>query len=63
MIGIILTLVVLGLLYYCCTLLPLPEPFPTIIKIVFIILAILVLLQAIGLVSVYPYWGRPLVIR
>lgn len=49
MISIIITLVVLGLVYWLITLLPLPDPFPLILKVVFIILAILVVLQALGI--------------
>jgi len=39
--SIIVFLVVAGLVYYCITLLPLPAPFPMIIRVVFILLAIL----------------------
>lgn len=45
---LVLYLVVIGLLWYCTTLLPLPEPIPVIIRVLFILLAILVLLSAFG---------------
>lgn len=51
MIALIVYVVILGLLYYCVTLLPLPAPFPLVVKILFIILLILVLLNAIGYVT------------
>lgn len=49
MVSLILTLVVLGLVFYCISLLPMAEPFPTIIKVVAIIIAIVLLLQFLGI--------------
>lgn len=49
MISFILTLVVLGLIFYCIQLIPMAAPFPTIIKVVVIIIAILMLLQFVGI--------------
>ena len=49
LIGVIVALVVIGLLFYCITLLPVPEPFRTAIKVVFIVIAILILLSFLGL--------------
>lgn len=51
MLSLIVYVLVLGLLYWCTTLLPLPDPFPLVVKILFVILLILVLLNAIGYVS------------
>lgn len=48
MVTLIVTLVVLGLLFWLLTLLPLPDPFPTILKVVFILIAIYVVLGAFG---------------
>jgi uncharacterized membrane protein YesL len=45
LIGVIVALVVIGLLFYCVSLLPLPEPYMTIIRVIFIIIAILYLLS------------------
>ncbi len=41
LIGILIALIVLGVIFYLVTLLPLAEPFPTLIKVVTIIVAIL----------------------
>jgi len=49
--ALIVYVVILGLLYWCVTLLPLPDPFPLVVKILFVILLILILLNAIGYVS------------
>lgn len=49
MITLIVTLVILGLVFWAITFLPIPEPFMTIIKVVFIILALIVLLNALGI--------------
>lgn len=51
MLALIVYVVILGLLYYCVSLLPLPDPFPVIVKVLFIILLILVLLNAVGFVE------------
>jgi hypothetical protein len=48
--GLILTLVILGLIAWAVTLLPLPAPFGTIIHVILVIVAILVLLSAFGIV-------------
>lgn len=48
MISLIITLVILGLAFWAITFLPIAEPFITIIKVVFIIIALIVLLQAFG---------------
>lgn len=48
MLTLIFTLVILGLLFWVLTLLPITEPFITIIKVVLIIIAIATLLNAFG---------------
>lgn len=47
--SIITTLIVAGLIYYLITLIPLPDPFPAIIRIVVIIGVVLYLLQFLHL--------------
>lgn len=47
-ISLLIGLIVAGLIYYLVTLIPLPEPFPVIIKIVVILALILWVLQAFG---------------
>ncbi len=49
LIGIIVTLVILGLILYCINLLPLPAPFGTIINVIFIIIVILYLVGLLGI--------------
>lgn len=59
MLSLIVTIIILGLIYWAVSLIPLPDPFPTIVKILFIIIAVSVLLQAFGVstgVSL-PVWG------
>lgn len=48
MIALIITLVVLGLIYWAVSLIPLPDPFPTIIKVLFVVVAVVYLLRALG---------------
>ena len=45
---LIVYLIVLGLVYWLVSLLPLPEPFGMIIKVLFVILAIVAVLSAFG---------------
>ncbi len=44
LINLVVLLVVLGLAYYLITLIPMKEPFPTIIKVVAIVIAVLCVL-------------------
>lgn len=47
LLNLIFFIVLLGLLWWVTTLLPLPAPFPTIIQLLFVILAVLALLSAL----------------
>lgn len=51
MITLIVGILVLALIYWLVSLLPIPEPFDIIIKVIFIIIAILMVLNAFGLVT------------
>ena len=51
MLSLIVSVVVLGLLYWVLTLLPLPDPFPIVLKVLFVILLVLLLLNSFGYVS------------
>lgn len=44
-VSILTTLIVLGLIYWVLTLLPLPEPFPQIVRVVMIVVVVLFLLN------------------
>ena len=46
--SLIVYLIVLGLVYWLVSLLPIPDPFGTIIKVLFVILAICAVLSAFG---------------
>jgi cation transporter-like permease len=46
--NLIILLVVIGLIAWGVTLLPLPAPFPTIIHVILVIIAILAVLHALG---------------
>lgn len=48
MISLVISLVVLGLVYWAVSFIPLPDPFPTIIKVLFIIIAVILLLNGFG---------------
>ncbi len=54
MISLIITIVILGLVYWAVSLIPLPDPFPTIVKILFILIAVMILLQAFGIPTGFP---------
>ena len=47
-VSLVITLVVLGLIAWAVTLLPLPAPFPTIIHVILVIVAVVILLRAVG---------------
>ena len=47
LLNLILFLVILGVLWWVVSLLPIPHPFPTIIQVLFIILAVLALLNVL----------------
>jgi hypothetical protein len=51
LITLIVEVVVIGLIWWCTTLLPLPEPVPVILKVIFIIILLLVVLQAFGILG------------
>lgn len=50
-VGLIITLVVLGLIFYCIELIPMAAPFPVIIRVVAIIIALLIVLNFFGLIG------------
>jgi hypothetical protein len=58
LIGLLVTILILGLIYWAVLQLPLPPPFPIIVQVIFIIILILILVQALGL-----YGGGPLILR
>lgn len=49
MISLLVTLIVLGLVFYCISLIPMAEPYPSIIRVVAVILAIIAILNGLGL--------------
>lgn len=51
LISLIVTLVILGLAFWLVSLIPLEEPFGKIIKVVFIVIAVLVVLEKLGVYS------------
>jgi hypothetical protein len=58
LISILIFIIVLGLIYYLVTLLPLPAPFKQIALIVVIIIAILWLIGGVGGPWLYPHCNR-----
>ncbi len=45
--SLIVTVILIGLLYWIVSLIPLPSPFPTIVMVLFIIWAVLVVLEGL----------------
>lgn len=50
MITLLVSLIVLSLVYWLVSLLPLPAPFNLIVKVVFILVAIVMILRFVGIV-------------
>lgn len=48
---LIVYLIVLGLVYWLVSLLPLPAPFGTMVRVLFIVLAVLAVLSAFGIIG------------
>lgn len=49
-VSLIISLIVLGLIWWLVSFIPLPEPFGQIVRVLFIILAVFVVLSAFGIV-------------
>lgn len=45
LISLLITIIIFGLIWYCIGLIPLPEPFGTIARVILVIIAIIYLLQ------------------
>lgn len=58
LIGLLITIVILGLILWAIEQLPLPPPFPMVVRIIFIIILILILVQFLGV-----YGGGPIFLR
>ncbi len=58
LIGLLLTVVILGLILWAIEQLPLPPPFPMVVRIIFVIILILILVQFLGI-----YAGGPVLLR
>ena len=54
LISLIVEIVVVALVYWLVSLLPLPEPAPLILKVIFIIILILIVLSAFGILGSNP---------
>lgn len=53
MISLIATLIILGLIFYFIEMIPMAAPFPTIVRAVAVLLAVILILQFLG-VSILP---------
>lgn len=51
LISLIISILVIALVYWLVSLIPLPEPFGQIIRVIFIIIAVLTILQAFGVLG------------
>ena len=54
MVTLIVSIILLGLLYWVVSLIPLPSPFPRVVQVLFIILLVLMLLNAFGVSTGLP---------
>ena len=57
LISLLVAVIVIGLLYWLITLLPLPDPFKKIVVVIFILIVIIWLLGFTGILGSGPYWG------
>lgn len=53
MLSLLATLVVLGLVFYLVTLIPMMDPFPQVIRVVAILIAVILILNALG-IHIFP---------
>jgi hypothetical protein len=58
LIGLLITVIILGLILWAVEQLPLPPPFPMVVRIIFVLVLILILVQFLGL-----YGGGPILLR
>ncbi len=54
LVGLLIFIIVVGLLYWCVTLLPLPQPFKNIALVIVILICIIFLLNSLGVVGSGP---------
>ncbi len=54
LVGLLVAVLIIGLIYYLITLIPLPDPFKTIVLVLFIIIVILWLLSSFGILGSGP---------
>lgn len=48
LVGLLITVIILGLILWAVEQLPLPAPFPMVVRIIFVIILILILVQFLG---------------
>jgi len=58
LIELLIAVLVIGLIYYLITMLPIPQPFKNVVTIIFIVICIIWLLSFIGAFGSGPYWGH-----
>lgn len=56
LISLLVAVLVLGLIYWLITLLPIPDPFKKIVLVIFIIICIIMLLNMFGFIGT-PWYG------
>jgi hypothetical protein len=57
LISLLVAVLVLGLIYWLITLLPIPDPFKKIVLVVFIIICIIWVLNMFGMLGSGPWYG------
>lgn len=60
LISLLVAVIVIGIVYWIITLLPLPEPFKTIAIVIVLLICLFWLLGFVGVLGPSPYWGHPL---
>lgn len=54
LISLLIFIIIFGLLYWCVTLLPIPQPFRNVALVILILICIIVLLNSLGVVGSAP---------
>jgi hypothetical protein len=57
LISLLIAVIVIGLLFYLISMLPIPQPWANIAKVILIVICIIWLLGYSGVLGGGPYWG------
>lgn len=57
LISLLVAVIVIGLIFWLLTMLPIPQPFLNIVKVILVVICIIWLLSFTGFLGGGPYWG------